>query len=101
MLRVCPDDDWLSEFFTLSLPLLPTATGPQSTNMAWALALLRCQPPRQWLNEWGQQLRKRATATPRPLGMKAAMWHGVGYSSHAQRAAVALSAFGVRDLVST
>lgn len=99
MLRVCPDDDWLSEFFSLSLPLLASASGPQLANTGWALAQLRCQPPRQWLNEWGQQMRIRSTTSRRPMGIKPAMWHGIGYSKHAERAAVALSAFGVRDLV--
>ena len=99
MLRVCPDDDWLSELFPLSLPLMATASGPQLANMGWALALLRCQPPRQWLKEWGQQMQKRATAIQRPLGIKPSMWHGIGYGKHAERAALALSVFGVRDLV--
>ena len=106
MLRVCPDDDWLLEFFSLSLGLLPDASGPQLANMGWALALLSCQPPRQWLHEWGMQLRKRAAqqegqaeeSRRRPMGTAASKWHGVGYSVHAERAAVALQAFGVRDV---
>lgn len=104
LLKVCPDDDWLLEFFTRSINLLPTSSGPQLANMGWALSQLRCQPPRQWLHEWGQQLRKRATPNTadeplgRPLRVPAKMWHGVGYSAHAQRAAIALRAFGIRDL---
>ncbi|GAX75020.1 hypothetical protein CEUSTIGMA_g2466.t1 [Chlamydomonas eustigma] len=102
---VCPDDDWLLEFFQYSQLLLPSCTGPQLANMGWSLAQLRCQPPRRWLNDWAMQLKKRVggaserrSKVERPLGVRAEKWHGVGYEVHAKRAAMALQAFGIRDL---
>ncbi len=41
MLNVCPDDDWLLEFFSVSQPLLSRSSGPQLANMGYALAMLR------------------------------------------------------------
>lgn len=113
MMRVVPDEEWLTELFSLfhpsrsnevsskgktlprGLELLRSSTGPQLSNIGWSLALLRVLPPRQWIHEWQQQLRKRVHSGERPLGTPLSKWHGVGYSLHARRAAVALQAFEV------
>jgi hypothetical protein len=112
MMRIVPDQEWLTELFSLfhpsrsneagsrnavprGLDLLRTSSGPQLSNIGWSLALLRVLPPRQWIHEWQQQLRKRIHAGDRPPGIPLNKWHGVGYSLHAKRAAVALRAFEV------
>lgn len=98
MLRVAPDSDWFLEFFSQSQPQLRTASGPQLANLGWALAQLRCVPPRQWTHEWVLQLRKRLHGGGRPLGAAKAKWHGIGYAVHAKRAVAAVAAFRPSEL---
>jgi hypothetical protein len=98
MLRVIPDGDWFREFFQQSQPLMRHASGPQLANIGYALTFLRCLPPRQWVHEWLRCLRKKLHSGTKPYGIKRELWHGIGYSVHAKRAAVAISAFREEEL---
>ncbi|KAG1660342.1 hypothetical protein FOA52_014395 [Chlamydomonas sp. UWO 241] len=95
MLRVQPEGEWLEELYAVSGPRLRQASGPQLANIGWALASLQVLPPRQWLQDWEAQLRRRCQPPyGRPLGVQPDKWHGLGYDVHARRATAALASFG-------
>ena len=84
--RLMPNEPWLREFFEQSSSKLRAAGGPQLAEIGYALACMQLLPPPRWLHEYRQALGRRADQRQ------------MGSLVSSERAALALQAFGDKDL---